>query len=326
MKRAALLAACLLLVSSCEAPAPPSPPSPPSPPPSGPLEGAAARVGGALIGNEQVARIASAQRISPAAARDLAIRDALFASEARARGLDADPSVQLAEEALLARVLVQEIAAAAEARGPVTDAELDEVTARHWAELDRPDAARTVHAVVTLKKGAPPDARAAALALAEAIRAAVSKASDVAAAGPAPAPGGPEDAAVKAFRDAANAVPRGDREVRVEALPPVVADGRVVSEGGGRFDEAYARAALQLARRGDVSPVVETPFGFHVLLLLERVPGRTVPREERRRMVRDEVMSTRARTEKEKLLAGLRSSVAIHRDVDALLALVPVER
>lgn len=324
MRRVTALAACLAL-ASCEAPSPPSPPS--SPLTVKPLDGAAARVGDALVARDQIARIASAQGISPAAARDLAIRDALFAAEARARGLDADPGVQLGEAALLARALVQDIAAAAEARGPVTDAELDEVTARHWTELDRPDAARAVHAVVTLKPDAPADARAAASSLAEAIRGAVSKIAEAAAAPPPPRdPRGPEDPAVTAFRKAATEVPRGDREVRVEALPPVVADGRIVSEGGGRFDETFARAAVQLQRRGEVSSVVETPFGYHVLLLLERVPGSTVPREERRRMVRDEVMSMRARAEKEKLIGDLRSNVATNRDVDALLALVPVER
>lgn len=324
MRRAAALAACVTFVS-CEAPNP-------SPPPArltaSPLEsGVPARVGAALVHADQVARIAAAQGVSPAEARDLAIRDALFAEEARARGLDADRRVELAEAAMLARFLVRDIAAAAEARGPVTDAELDAVTARHWTQLDCPEAARTVHAVVMLEKDAPPDARAAASALAEAIRGAVAEVADTAAGTePQRDPRGPEDPAVTAFRRAATAVPKGDRDVRVEALPSVVADGRVVSEGGGRFDEAFARAALKLERRGDVSPVIETRFGFHVLLLLERIPAQTYPREERRAMVREEVMSTRARVEKDRLLGRLRPSVVIQPDADALLALVPVER
>lgn len=324
MRRVAAIAACFALVS-CEAPQPSPPPTRPT---AGSLDGAAARIGDAIIGKAQVARIASAQGVSPAAARDLAIRDALFAQEARARGLDADPSVRLAESALLARLLVQDIAAAAEAKGPVTDTELDEVTARHWTELDCPESARTVHAVVILPKEASPDARAAASSLADSIRSAVSEITAVATGSePQRDPRGPEDPAVAAFRKAATSIPKGERDVRVESLPPVVADGRIVSEtGGGRFDPTFARAALQLQRRGDLSPVIETPFGYHVILMLERIPGHTVPREERRRMVREEVMSTRARVEKDKLIDGLRPGVAIHRDVDALLALVPVER
>lgn len=321
MKRAALLAAIVAVASSCEAPAPP----PPSRPSSATLDGAVARVGDAVIQREQVARIAAAQAVAPSAARDLAIHDALLAAEARSRGLDAEPDVQLTASSLLARALVQEISASAEAAGPVTDAELDEMTARHWIDLDRPEAARTVHAIVTLKKDAPADARAAAATLAGAIRSAVSRLGDALAA-PAGDPPAREDPVVGVVRQAVNAVPPGGLDVRVESLPAIVADGRVVSANGGKLDPTFARAALQLERRGEVSPVIETQFGMHVIVLLERVPGSAVPRDERRDRVRDEVMTARAHREKEALLGGLRATAAIHRDVDALLALVPVER
>ncbi len=316
----------LLFVFACEAPAPPPPPSPPSG--AGPLGAETiARVADLPIHADQVARIAAAQSIPVTEARDLAIRDALLAAEARARGVDADRQVELAASGILARAIVKEIAASAEAQGPVTDAELDEVTARHWTELDRPEASRAVHAVVQPKKGASPDARAAALALAEAIRRAIAPAVDAARRSEPPPqdPRGPEDPVIAVFRKAAADVPSGDLEVRVEALAPVVADGRTLNEGE-RYDETFAKAALQLTKRGDVSPVTETSFGFHVLLLLERIPGHTVPREERRAMVRDEVISARARAAKDQLLAGLRKSAAIDRSVDAALALVPVDR
>lgn len=323
MKREIAIAVCVLL-AACEAPAPAPQAAAGS---SGALDGAAARVGADIITRDHVARVAAAQSMSPASARDLAIHDALLAQEARAQGLDAEPNVQLTEAALLARFVARDIAAAAEAQGPVTDEELDQVTLRHWIELDRPDAARVVHALVMLKKDSPPDARSAASNVAQAIRAATSKLDEGAAqAEPPRDPRGPEDPLVASFRQIANEPPHEKQEIRVEALSPVVADGRIVSEGGGRFDETFARAALQLQRRGDVSPVIETPFGYHVIVLLERIAGTTIPREERRRMVREEVMSTRARAEKEKLMASLRASVAINRDVDALLAIVPVER
>jgi hypothetical protein len=327
MTRAAALAACVACASfmSCEAPKPSSPP--PVAAAAHPDPDVAARVGGALVRKDQLARIASAQGIQPAAARDLAIHDALLAEEARARGLDAQRGVQLVESATLARVLAFDIAAAAEARGPVTDAELDAVTARHWVELDRPESSRTVHAIVLLKKDAPPDARTSASQLAETIRGAVAKVTDVASSSePQRDPRSPEDPVVAAFRKAVTDVPKGDRDIRVEPLPPVAADGRVVSEAGGHFDEAFARAAAKLERRGDVSPVIESSFGYHVILLLERVPAHTVPREERRAMVREEVMSTRARVEKDRLLGRLRAGVSIQPDAAALLALVPVER
>lgn len=322
MRFGAALAVCLAL-ASCEAPAPPAPAPVTT---AGPLASAeVARVGAVSIGADQVARIAAAQRVAPAEARDLAVRDALFASEARARGLDASSEVDQQARALLARVLIQDVMTAAEEKGAVTDEELDLVTARRWVELDRPDAARTVHAVAMLKEGATADARAKAAALAEAIRKAIGPAVEVAQrTEPQKDAKGPEDEAIAAFRKAASDVPKGEIEVRVEPLSPVVEDGRTLA--GETFDKGFARAALALARRGDVSPVFETPFGFHVALLLERIPGQSIPREERRRLVRDEVVTIRAHHARESLLAALRPTVSVSKSTDALLALVPVER
>lgn len=319
---AALLAACLALFS-CDAPAPPPKPAPVL---AALDSSAVARVADVSIGADQIARIALAQHLPPGEAREQAIHDALLATEARARGLDADPRVDLATSGILARVLVQDIEARAEAQGPVTDAELDEITARRWMELDRPDAARTVHAVVTLKKDATPDARARAAALAESIRKSIAPAAEIAQrTEPPKQQGGPEDEAVAAFRTAAKAVPKGDLEVRIEPLSPVVADGRTLTPGM-QLERPFAQAALALAHRGDTSPVIETSYGFHVILLLERVPGFTMPREERRQKLRDEAITLRAVREKESLLARLRPSASISKNTDAILALVPVER
>ncbi len=272
-----------------------------------------------------MALIAAAQRVPIAEARDLAVRDALFSIEARSRGIDADRDIDLRRTALLARALVEDINAAAEAQGPVTDAELDEVTARHWTELDRPEAARTAHAVVLLKKNASPAERAKALSVAEAIRKAVAPVAESARASAPPGDSRADDPAFPPLRQAVNTVPKDDFEVRVEALPPVVADGRSIT-GQGALEEAYAKAAVALERRGDVSPVVETSYGFHVLILLERIPAQIVPREERRRVVREEVVTDRARRARDEVLTDQRASVKIDRSLDALLAAVPVDQ
>jgi hypothetical protein len=326
MNRGAVLALCFAL-ASCEAPAPPSPP-PASVSSTGPLDATiAVRVGDVSISTDQVARIASAQNLALAEARELAVRDALFAAEARARGFDTDPSVDLAVSALLARDLLHDIAAAGEAQGPVTDAELDEVTQRHWMELDCPDAARVVHAVVIASSKAPDALRARTPAIAAAIRNAIAPAASIATQTEPPRdPKGPEDPVIAAFRKAATGVPAEGLEVRVEALPPVVADGRTLSSDDMHLEDRFARAAVALTRRGDVSPVIETSFGAHVLLLLERIPGHSVPREERRAAVRKEVVNGRATLGKEQLMAKLRGHASIDRSVDALLSLVPVGR
>ncbi|MEJ7731479.1 MAG: hypothetical protein WKG00_19970 [Polyangiaceae bacterium] len=74
-------------------------------------------------------------------------------------GLDRQPSAALAIDAVLARGLLRSLMVEAEQAGPVTDDELRDTTARHWLELDRPDASRTVHALVRGKgKGESPRA------------------------------------------------------------------------------------------------------------------------------------------------------------------------
>jgi hypothetical protein len=323
MRRGGAALAALLALASCDAPAPPSPQRSFGPPPRDP--GAVAYVGDVAIPGDRVALIAAAQRVPIAEARDLAVRDALFSLEARSRGIDADREIELQTSALLARVLVEDINAAAAAEGPVTDAELDEVTARHWVELDRPEAARTAHAVVLLEKNASPAKRARALSVAEAIRKAVAPVAEAARTSAPPGDPRADDPAFPVLRQAVSTVPKDDFEVRVEALPPVVADGRTIT-GQGALEEAYAKAALGLERRGDVSSVAETSYGFHVLLLLERIPAQLVPREERRRLVREEVVTDRARRARDEVLADQRASVKIDRSLDALLAAVPVDQ
>jgi hypothetical protein len=88
----------------------------------GPLpEGVVARVGASAIHAESVGRIAALQRVDVRAARDLAVRDALFADGAAARGLDVAADVR----GVLARRLLRAIRAEVE-QIPLTAAELTE--------------------------------------------------------------------------------------------------------------------------------------------------------------------------------------------------------
>ncbi|WP_437639139.1 peptidylprolyl isomerase [Sorangium sp. So ce854] len=288
----------------------------------------AARVGAIDIPVDAVARIAAAQQIPPARARDAAIRDALFAAEARARGLDQHPEVQREISAALARHLLHRLKEEAANAGPVTDEELRTATERHWLELDRPEGYRTVHAVVRLSADADEATRARARALAEAIRKAVLSSRDVALRSEPPrAVEGrpPSDPAADAFVGAAKAVPADGLEVVAQPLPPVSAVGRALIPEPQQFDVDFARAAASLAARGDVSAPVASSFGVHVIMLLERIPAQVVPAEERRRLVRDEVVADRARAAQSKLLEALRREPRVVGGIDALLELVRIE-
>ncbi|MGK4005927.1 peptidyl-prolyl cis-trans isomerase [Sorangium sp. So ce1036] len=290
----------------------------------------AARVGAEEIPVALVGRIATAQRISPAQARDAAIRDALFAAEARARGLEQAPDVQREINAVLARRLLHHLSEEAANAGPVTDDELRVATERHWLELDRPEGYRTVHAVVRLAADADEVTRARAKEVAEAVRAAVASAREVALrSAPPPATGPrqppPADPAADAFVSAAKGIPTSGLELVAEPLPPVTAAGRVLAAESQQFDPDFSRAAASLAARGDLSAPIPSRFGVHVIMLLERIPAQVVPAEERRRLVRDEVVTDRARAALARLLEGLRREPKVVGGFDALLELVRIE-
>lgn len=319
MRRAALAAGLIGLgVAGCGEPAPP----PVAADPIGP--GVVAKIKGAAVAAETVARIAAAQRLEPSAALVLAERDALFAALAEERGVGAREA-----RVALARAMYESLLRQAERQGPASESELEEATERHWLELARPESSQTVHAVVRFDAAADPSKRKAAAAIAAKIEQAVTPAGALARerARPLAEPGAapPEDPAVLAFKEAANAVAHPGFEVVVEELPPVTADGRVATPSGGRFDQAFARAAAALPERGAISAPVESPFGLHVILLLERVPESHSSEEDRRAVLEPEIVTARAKHASEALLSALRRDVSVETNADALLALVKVE-
>lgn len=244
-------------------------------------EGVVARVGQDEIRAETVALIAAQQAITPKQALELAVRDALFASALRERE-DTAPLVAVAERAALGRALLEELRAQANQAGPPTPGEVQAVIARHWYQVDRPAGARTIHVVALSKE---PKDKAPAHAVAEQLRNAVAGAKTA-----------------EEFEKAAKQVASPDIEVKVESLPAVAPDGRVVPDKpplpnapAGELDKAYATAANALTQPGDQSGIVETAHGFHVIMLLERTPAVVMPEAQRSKVVSREVLADRAR-------------------------------
>lgn len=275
----------------------------------------AASVGGERVATKTVARIAVAQNTTPAQALQSAIEDALLAEHAR-KSLPPDMPVVHLERLAASRVLLEQIDHQSREQGPPTDEEVDFATQRRWWELDRPELFRTTHAVVIVNGGKPDSA---AEALAGQLREAVS--------------GVTTD---KEFQEKARAVAGGKYKIQVEALPPVAADGRAVDPAqpprpGSRtetFDPAFAQAAVQLSHVGEISPVVHSAFGYHVILLTGRIEAKQLSFEERRRVLAEEIYQRRAQEELHKLLEGLRAAtpVVINDSASALTALVRVEQ
>jgi peptidyl-prolyl cis-trans isomerase C len=272
---------------------------------TGPLpSGVIARVGGTHISERTVAQIASAQGLSPRQALERAVPDALFALEAAARLSPA--TRQASERAAFARTLLETLGRDAAAQGPATEAEVQRITEERWVDLDRPVSVRISHAVAMLPKGGDPSR---ARSLAERIREAVREIHE------------PE-----AFLRAARAVPAGDLQVRAERLPYVTADGRTFTFSpdrqqrlpGGLLDPVFSQAANEISAPGELSPIVETRFGFHVILLEDRLPERRVPEQERRLALGPEILTRRADALRRELSTALKAKtpVEVRRDAE----------
>ncbi|MGA8277037.1 MAG: peptidylprolyl isomerase, partial [Rhodanobacteraceae bacterium] len=50
--------------------------------------------------------------------------------------------------------------------------------------------------------------------------------------------------------------------------------GLMTDVGSGRYDPAFAEAAAALKKPGDVSPIVKTRYGFHILKLISHASDR----------------------------------------------------
>lgn len=292
------------------------------------LAGSIARVGPEVVAPATVARIAAAQGIDREEARERAVTSALLAAAAR-EDLHVS-TVRHAENRALAWALLGELWADAQ-RAPISDLELAEATAGRWTAVDRPRSHRTLHAVVRTDQGD----RASAQALAERIREAVV---DVAARARDEAPpvlevealltGAAEaryDPAQEPFEAAAKAVAAGDPRLVVELLPPVARDGTIVAVGmppeNRRFDADFAAGVFQLEQRGDLSPIVESAFGFHVILLLGVIDEHRLSAAERRRFLTPDILRVRGLRAQRALLERLAAerTVEVVRNHAAIL-------
>jgi peptidyl-prolyl cis-trans isomerase C len=171
---------------------------------------------------------------------------------------------------------------------------------------------RTAHAVVLVKK---PADDAPARALATELAAALEGARNA-----------------EELIQRANAFPKQGLELQAERLPPVTSDGRLWEPTdppkpiAGSLDLDFTRAAHTLTERGAQTGVVKTSFGYHVILLEERIPALELAPDELAPRVADDVLSHRAKRELEILSSRLHAATPVdtERAADALTALVPV--
>jgi hypothetical protein len=270
--------------------------------------GLVARVGQDAILLDTVQRIVQARHLAPAAALDLAISDSLFSERAK-QELSQSQLPAYLQRLALARTLLHQLEESSREPALATDQEISALASERWWEFNRPEMRRVIHAVVQPKS--PADA-AAAQVFAQKIYDAVRGVSDP-----------------KEFRTRAEAATAPPLKVKVEDLPFVARDGRSLVLGnppqpGGVFDTAFAEATANLSKVGELSPVVHSSFGYHVILLTEILPAKTVSFEEQRRALGDEALERRVKSRYQETIDALRAQtpVVVGPQAQALMASV----
>lgn len=254
---------------------------------------AVVRVGAEVVPRTLVAEVARAEHTTPKEATQRLADDAVAATAARARGLDRQPPASWRLRAARARIAADRLLEEARRAGPPTDEEVRELSELHWAQVDRPPTVTAVHALVKLP---PPDKREAARSFASRMREDLLQAKDEA------------DFQARAKAAGVRAKSEG-LEVITESMPPFEAGGALVE--GGALVPTFAAAAHALAAPGDTSAPVETPFGVHVIRLLQRFPEQRMPFESRRVAFAEETITRRARVAYEALLERARKTATV---------------
>jgi hypothetical protein len=288
-----------------------------------------AQIDSEAITVENVERVMRAQGLSAQSSLDRSVFDALCAIEARARGLDWKAGRSASH--FYARALFDEHAALARGLGAPTDAEVAQFAEANWLEVDRAEARVVLHAVVLSAEpeGSSADSKARALAgqLRAGLGEAVAKVKSTSAPNYLPNPGTtkfPTDPASDVFARAVQAVDAQGLSVKVEQLPPIGSDGRTITPDRGSMDPLFVAGISKLKERGDLSDTIRSSFGYHVVLLLSRLPSSQLSRQELVERFGSDIVAARAGMELENTLTRLRRATPAEFDpaVDEALSLV----
>jgi len=105
-----------------------------------------------------------------------------------------------------------------------------------------------------------------------------------------------DETLAKQIRDQLNTAPDKFEELaKTNSVDTATAarGGDLGSFGQGRMVAEFERAAFALEKPGDLSPVVQTPFGYHIIKLIERKEGPSKPFEEVKDRIRVAMVNQR---------------------------------
>jgi hypothetical protein len=259
-------------------------PRPPSAEPA--LGSAVARVADVTIPATLVESVVAAGGAPARSALDGLVQDALAARGALDQHLDGEPQVAFASDVALARRIPLRAMADARTAGPPTPDELQLVT--------------VVHAVVARSTSLTEDN---ALLVANNVERAVAG-----------------SRTAQDFEARVQALPWQHARVIAQTVGPFGIDGR--DPRGSVIDTAFVAAAFALRSPLQISRVVATAFGWHVIQLLSREPSREAP-PERSEALASAAVEVRARIHLAEVLQlrRERAPVEISHDAESLMAL-----
>ena len=193
-------------------------------------------------------------------ASNLYVRRAM-ATEAEAAGLAKDPVVEAAIQAARDRVLADAMLLRIDAANKPTDAALDQYTlARYKADTKRFEIPAQIGTRHILIKSSTSDARTKI----EKIQAELKSGADFA-------------ALAKQYSEDPGSAAKG---------------GELGMNPRGRMVAPFEEAAWALSKPGDISPIVQSEFGFHIIRLEARQDAGVRPFEEVRESLRKEVLTS----------------------------------
>jgi len=94
--------------------------------------------------------------------------------------------------------------------------------------------------------------------------------------------------------------------------------------GRGRMVKEFEEAAFALSKDGEISDVVHTRFGYHVIKRTGREEGKTKPFEEVKNQIRIRLINDKRRQKTEEFLESLKTESGYEVDMEVLAA-VPVD-